>query len=85
MYNLDTRERNAYKTKNHGTVYLLAGSQDFEHSRVIVWMDNKRGYVSCPMIGIDDGYGGCELAFLVDWDVVYISHFMNGDMNDEAN
>lgn len=79
---LDEKGREPYRTNNHGTVYAIDGTQDFEKNRVIVWVDKKRGYVSCPLVAVPSPYGGHEFAFKLDRDIVYFSHFLNGDLHD---
>jgi hypothetical protein len=78
--NLDSKEREAYKTRSHGTIQVLIGTQNFRKNFVIVWVDNKRGYVSCPICYVPHN-GGYEIAFKLDWDIVFFSHYTNGDQD----
>lgn len=71
---LDTEPREAYRTKRNDIVYVV-GMQDFETFSVIVWVNDKRGYVRCSM-----GYRKGDIGFVLDGEFVYFSHFMNGDM-----
>lgn len=78
--NLDKKEREAYRTKDHGTVYVLMGTQNFEKNFVIVWVDKKRGYVSCPICYVPNN-GGYEIAFKLDKEIVFFSYYVNGDLD----
>lgn len=75
---LDERRREPYRTRKHGIVYAIYGTLDFELERVIVWVDKKRGYVSCPIVAIELN-GGYEFGFRLDHDVIFFSHYANGD------
>lgn len=75
---LDEKGREAYRTREHGIVYAIDGTQDFELGRVIVWVDKKRGYVSCHIVSIESN-GGHEFGFKLDHDIVFFSHYTNGD------